>query len=524
MQAENDPEVKKQLRIAQRTRLNLRDCSIGIIKFIGQLFNVEFLKPRAIELCMNHLLGYCEHPTELDVECFCILLATVGGNLESTARGTAIVDKFLGILENIVDHHAESLVHKIRCLILDVFELRDNNWQPIRPDQFSVQSPPRSQLDEVAVKVEAARKNREFLKTVDGSLAKAGKDKILEFMWEFLNSNLNQERLEGSVKIIFEHALASPHTGIFATICRGLENVRPEEIGCGDQHQSSFRAVLMHIIRSEIELIRQKTGDFRSLLTRLQVLKVERIKEKVDKMKSDIEMDFKLSSRAVAVADFIGELYNANFIQSCFIFDEVFTVLVDQNFVSDVTVECFSRLLEVCATKMMMEKNRGVLIKQSLVRLLKAVESIELFPKTKFVVKKCVGLCRFELKLGIQDPMEEELEAIGRFNVQSQSRLLNKSVESPVAIRGKNRDTKICVGKEPEEMSADPPKNHFERVPLPQPQSQAYAIHASVHDYIQQAQVPKRLFMNSSVNVMPMMPVPIDFSKNYINSTMIPHF
>ena len=333
-------------------------------------------------------------------------------------------------MERIVDNRGDSFDLKTRCLILDVFELRANHWVPVRPEQVLQSGASKIQAKEVAELFERARETREFLKEVEDVVGKLKREKLLSFISCFTEAQFTADRLEGLAKIIFERAISSD-TSMFAIICNGLGCIcvekSPEQ---GDQMVPTFRDYLLRLIRLEIDVVRQKASDFRTILMRLEILKQEEVKTKVKELKEVIENDIQLASRAAAVATFIGELYNAKFIESRFIFDEIFMVFVDPQFISNTTIECFVKLMKTCGTKMIAEKNRNVLMKETLMRLITAAEKITITEKSKFLIKDVLNFSRFQLKLEVTNDFEEVL-SFQRLNFHWSSKLLDWNSKSP---------------------------------------------------------------------------------------------
>jgi len=91
-------------------------------------------------LCIDHLFkeGFGVNNngpvSDVEVEVLCKLLTTIGGTLEkrekskSTQQPSKIQTKFEE-LENIVNKNV-GLNRRIRFMLLDLFELRKNNWTP----------------------------------------------------------------------------------------------------------------------------------------------------------------------------------------------------------------------------------------------------------------------------------------------------------------------------------------------------------------------------------------------------------
>ena len=470
LKSENDAETVNHLKKAQTLRKNLRVIAIGTIEFISQLFNVGFLKIRVIELCMKSILGKGKNSTEHDVECFCVLLTNIGQNLEATLKGAEIIEENLEILEQIVDSHEDTFDLKTRCLILEVFELRANHWTPRRPEQ---DSPAQVQAKEVTELIERERETREFLKEVDDVVGKLKREKMLDFMNCFMGAQFTEERLAGLVNVMFERALASPETSMFAIVCNGLGYISAETVTeQSDQMMATFRDFLLRLIRHEVDVVRHKASEFRTILMRLEILKQEEVKTKVEQLKEVIENDIRLASRAAAVATFIGELYNAKFFESRFIFDEVFIVLVDPQFISNTTIECFVKLVKTCGIKMLTEKNRNVLMKETLMRLLAAAEKITITEKSKFLIKDILNFSRFQLKLEVSTHFEQEVLISPQLVFHWSSKLLDLNSQS-TARGGSKRSRKVYNINDSDDKkfeaqlfipTAVPPMNHFTKI------------------------------------------------------------
>lgn len=125
----NKSAKKKQLKADLDAQTKSRQMSTGIVKFIGELFNAAFMNHIVMDLCMKELLQTEESPTELSIECFHILLTTIGAKFESCEKGIAAVDKNFKVLEQIVDKYADKICLKVRYMILELWELRANSWK-----------------------------------------------------------------------------------------------------------------------------------------------------------------------------------------------------------------------------------------------------------------------------------------------------------------------------------------------------------------------------------------------------------
>ncbi|KAI0048925.1 ARM repeat-containing protein [Auriscalpium vulgare] len=67
--------------------------SLGLIRFIGELFKLQMLTERIMHECIKQLLGSVDNPEEEEVESLCELLTTIGVQLD-TAKAHANMDVY----------------------------------------------------------------------------------------------------------------------------------------------------------------------------------------------------------------------------------------------------------------------------------------------------------------------------------------------------------------------------------------------------------------------------------------------
>lgn len=139
-----DEELKEQLKLELEDKKYMsRRRSLGNVRFIGELYKLQMLTPKIMVECV-HLLLFT--PDDENLECLCKLLTTVGQLLdiqlqdleEQASRGkkpkfipeAKWMDKTFGRLQSLSED--KRLTSRIRFAILDVVELRDNDWKPRR--------------------------------------------------------------------------------------------------------------------------------------------------------------------------------------------------------------------------------------------------------------------------------------------------------------------------------------------------------------------------------------------------------
>lgn len=148
----------------------IRRRAMGTIRFIGELFKHEQLTCKIMYTCINILLSE-EMLDEEALECLCKLLTTIGGRMEKDSVQDSVgLQYYFERLQDIADRKSTLQVsNRIRFMILDLAELRKNNWQPRR-----AQAAPKT-MDEIQKDVEAEEnKNRILNFVLSGSGGRGG--------------------------------------------------------------------------------------------------------------------------------------------------------------------------------------------------------------------------------------------------------------------------------------------------------------------------------------------------------------
>lgn len=102
---------------------------LGNIKFIGELGKLEMLHEGILHRCIKQLLDkkknipLCEMAE--DLECLCQIMTTVGQRLDSP-KAKAWMDKYFSRIK--VFAGTDELPSRIRFMLQDVIDLRDNKW------------------------------------------------------------------------------------------------------------------------------------------------------------------------------------------------------------------------------------------------------------------------------------------------------------------------------------------------------------------------------------------------------------
>jgi hypothetical protein len=119
-------------------RTKQKERILDSMKFLGQLYVRGMLPSKTIALCIFKLLQDSETVSSTNLECLCNLLAVCGQKLESdpelkfaTKSKTNPTKFWFSQLQSIST--TPDLPTRIRFLIIDLIDLRNNGWKPRRP-------------------------------------------------------------------------------------------------------------------------------------------------------------------------------------------------------------------------------------------------------------------------------------------------------------------------------------------------------------------------------------------------------
>ncbi|KAM9801706.1 eukaryotic translation initiation factor 4 gamma 1-like [Neosynchiropus ocellatus] len=128
-QASGELEMQLLTEELEEAKDKARSRSLGNVRFIGELFNLRMLNDVIMHDCIIKLL---RTPDDEFLECLCKLLSTIGKNLDADKDQTHM-DKYFHQMKTIVKERRTST--RIRFMLQDVLDLRQNNWVPRRGDQ-----------------------------------------------------------------------------------------------------------------------------------------------------------------------------------------------------------------------------------------------------------------------------------------------------------------------------------------------------------------------------------------------------
>ncbi|XP_042241638.1 eukaryotic translation initiation factor 4 gamma 1-like isoform X3 [Homarus americanus] len=134
MLADVTPEKKLELLAKfDYEETKMRKRSVGNIRFIGELYKLRMLTSPIMMRIIGTLL---EKGDEESLECLCKLLTTIGKILESQCaqqpKAMSELDKHFKHMDRVVNERQTN--SRVRFLMMDVIDLRQNNWIPRRED------------------------------------------------------------------------------------------------------------------------------------------------------------------------------------------------------------------------------------------------------------------------------------------------------------------------------------------------------------------------------------------------------
>ncbi|KAG9125607.1 hypothetical protein FRC07_006896 [Ceratobasidium sp. 392] len=99
---------------------------LGLVRFIGELFKQQMLTERIMHECIKKLLSNVVNPEEEEIESLCMLLTTVGQNLDN-AKARNYMDIYFERMQEMA--RGGNINSRMQFMLQDVIELRQRHWQ-----------------------------------------------------------------------------------------------------------------------------------------------------------------------------------------------------------------------------------------------------------------------------------------------------------------------------------------------------------------------------------------------------------
>ncbi|CAI6363771.1 unnamed protein product [Macrosiphum euphorbiae] len=126
-----NPKKKKELQLEfEENERRLRKRSVGNCRFMGELFKQKILTPNIMLYCIVNLVT--KHD-EVSLECLCILLKTVGKELEQSYDLNDTFDKLTALT---FSNMKSKISSRIQFMIQDVIDLRRHKFISEKQDRY----------------------------------------------------------------------------------------------------------------------------------------------------------------------------------------------------------------------------------------------------------------------------------------------------------------------------------------------------------------------------------------------------
>jgi len=121
--------TEAQLEEDEYKRTIIKRKTLGNIVFISELFELKMLSEKIMHECIVRLLKNSED--ERDIECLCNLLKKVGKTLD-TPQARNFFESYFNRIQTLST--SKNLPSRIRFMLKDAIDLRQNNWIPRREE------------------------------------------------------------------------------------------------------------------------------------------------------------------------------------------------------------------------------------------------------------------------------------------------------------------------------------------------------------------------------------------------------
>ncbi|XP_015749602.1 PREDICTED: eukaryotic translation initiation factor 4 gamma 3-like, partial [Acropora digitifera] len=157
----NEEELQKRKSDLEDQVHQAKRRTLGNIRFIGELFKLKMLTENIMHDCVVKLLRSND---EESFECLCKLLVTIGKDLDHE-KGKGRVDQYFTQINKIIS--AKITSSRVRFMMQDIVDLRNNNWVPRREDNNpktidQIHKEAADQAKKTQIKIQMAKQERKL--------------------------------------------------------------------------------------------------------------------------------------------------------------------------------------------------------------------------------------------------------------------------------------------------------------------------------------------------------------------------
>ncbi|XP_067048900.1 eukaryotic translation initiation factor 4 gamma 1-like isoform X2 [Acropora muricata] len=157
----NEEELQKRKSDLEDQVHQAKRRTLGNIRFIGELFKLKMLTESIMHDCVVKLLRSND---EESFECLCKLLVTIGKDLDHE-KAKPRVDQYFAQINKIIS--AKITSSRVRFMMQDIVDLRNNNWVPRREDNNPktidhIHKEAADQAKKTQIKIQMAKQERKL--------------------------------------------------------------------------------------------------------------------------------------------------------------------------------------------------------------------------------------------------------------------------------------------------------------------------------------------------------------------------
>ena len=112
--------------------MKMKNTFLGTMKLIGELGNKQMVPEKITHFCMQALLNDAEAHDDDKIEALCMMVRTVGKTLDKSERSKQLLEGYISRVKMLAQD--KRLQSRIRFLLQQIVELRDNKWVPRREE------------------------------------------------------------------------------------------------------------------------------------------------------------------------------------------------------------------------------------------------------------------------------------------------------------------------------------------------------------------------------------------------------